>query len=323
MRCVLRSKIHRAPVTEADVSYVGSISIDEDLLDRAGLRVHEKVLVVSLTSGARLETSDPGAEPIRHDRHERSGRASDPGGRENHHHGIRAGRPAVPADRDPRGRRESFPSISLARLKRAFLRCHIRRSFGSRANGGRRTPGRAAKASIPALARRSGNSPRRARPTPRRPSTRRGAYSTRAPGRTSRARARGAARARRAGSRRRGPSSGAIWLARTASSSATACTRSRAPSPSAGTTPVSRATFSAESAELDSGQRVMLAREPVGVVGIIVPWNAPITLLVRSLAPVIAAGCTAVVKAAPQTALVNERVFKLLAAIEALAGTAP
>ncbi len=71
-------------------------------------------------------------------------------------------------------------------------------------------------------------------------------------------------------------------------------------------------------AELEPGLRVMLAREPVGVVGIIVPWNAPITLLIRSLAPVIAAGCTAVVKAAPQTALVNERVFKLLAAVEAL-----
>jgi aspartate 1-decarboxylase len=56
MRFVLRSKIHRARVTEADVSYVGSISIDEDLMDRVGLWAHEKVLVVSLTSGARLDT---------------------------------------------------------------------------------------------------------------------------------------------------------------------------------------------------------------------------------------------------------------------------
>jgi acyl-CoA reductase-like NAD-dependent aldehyde dehydrogenase len=70
--------------------------------------------------------------------------------------------------------------------------------------------------------------------------------------------------------------------------------------------------------ELDRGLHAALAREPVGVVGIIVPWNAPITLLVRSRAPGIAAGCTAVVKAAPQTALVNARVFEALAAVEAL-----
>jgi aspartate 1-decarboxylase len=56
MRFVLRSKIHQARVTQADVSYMGSISIDEDLMDRVGLWAYEKVLVVSLTSGARLET---------------------------------------------------------------------------------------------------------------------------------------------------------------------------------------------------------------------------------------------------------------------------
>lgn len=70
--------------------------------------------------------------------------------------------------------------------------------------------------------------------------------------------------------------------------------------------------------ELDRGLHATLGREPVGVVGVIVPWNAPIALLVRSLAPVIAAGCTAVVKAAPQTALVNAAVFAELAAVEAL-----
>ncbi|MFS8608559.1 MAG: aldehyde dehydrogenase family protein, partial [Gammaproteobacteria bacterium] len=52
--------------------------------------------------------------------------------------------------------------------------------------------------------------------------------------------------------------------------------------------------------------------------GIIVPWNAPIALVVRSLAPVIAAGCTAVVKAAPQTAIVNAKVFEQLAGVEDL-----
>jgi aspartate 1-decarboxylase len=56
MRWVLRSKIHKATVTEADVNYIGSITIDEDLIDRVGLLLGEKVLVVSNTSGARLET---------------------------------------------------------------------------------------------------------------------------------------------------------------------------------------------------------------------------------------------------------------------------
>ena len=70
--------------------------------------------------------------------------------------------------------------------------------------------------------------------------------------------------------------------------------------------------------EVDHHQYSMLAREPMGVAGIIVPWNAPITLLVRSLAPCMAAGCTAVVKAAPQTALVNAEVFAMLADIDGL-----
>jgi aspartate 1-decarboxylase len=56
MRWVLSSKIHKATVTEANVDYVGSITIDEDLLERAGLWPGERVLVVSNTSGARLET---------------------------------------------------------------------------------------------------------------------------------------------------------------------------------------------------------------------------------------------------------------------------
>jgi len=56
MRWVLRSKIHRATVTEANLAYVGSITIDESLVGKAGLWEGEKVLVVSNTSGARLET---------------------------------------------------------------------------------------------------------------------------------------------------------------------------------------------------------------------------------------------------------------------------
>ncbi len=56
MRWLLRSKIHKAYVTQADVEYVGSITIDPDLLELVGLWPGEKVLVVSNTSGARLET---------------------------------------------------------------------------------------------------------------------------------------------------------------------------------------------------------------------------------------------------------------------------
>ncbi len=56
MREVLRSKIHKARVTEADLNYVGSITIDKELMKKAGLISGEKVLVVDNTNGARLET---------------------------------------------------------------------------------------------------------------------------------------------------------------------------------------------------------------------------------------------------------------------------
>lgn len=56
MRWVLRSKIHKAKVTQADVNYVGSITIDEELMQKVGIWSGEKVFVVSNTSGARLET---------------------------------------------------------------------------------------------------------------------------------------------------------------------------------------------------------------------------------------------------------------------------
>ncbi|HTH98460.1 MAG TPA: aspartate 1-decarboxylase [Stellaceae bacterium] len=52
----MRSKIHNATVTEANLAYIGSITIDQDLLDKVGLWAGERVLVVSNTSGARLET---------------------------------------------------------------------------------------------------------------------------------------------------------------------------------------------------------------------------------------------------------------------------
>ena len=55
MRWFLRSKIHKATVTQADLNYVGSLTIDEDLIEKSGLLPGEKILVVSNTSGARLE----------------------------------------------------------------------------------------------------------------------------------------------------------------------------------------------------------------------------------------------------------------------------
>lgn len=59
-----------------------------------------------------------------------------------------------------------------------------------------------------------------------------------------------------------------------------------------------------------------IEREAIGVAAIIVPWNAPVTLLVRSLAPALAAGCTVVIKAAHQTALVHAQVLACLVADE-------
>ncbi|MBW3544340.1 MAG: aspartate 1-decarboxylase [Bacteroidetes bacterium] len=52
----LKSKIHRVKITQAELHYVGSITIDEDLLDAAGLIEGEKVQVVNVNNGERLET---------------------------------------------------------------------------------------------------------------------------------------------------------------------------------------------------------------------------------------------------------------------------
>ncbi len=53
---MLKSKIHRATVMEANVDYVGSITIDADLLEASGILEYEKVCVVDVTNGGRLET---------------------------------------------------------------------------------------------------------------------------------------------------------------------------------------------------------------------------------------------------------------------------
>ena len=56
LRELLQSKIHKATVTGADLAYIGSITIDQDLLDAAGICVNEKVQIVNNNNGARLET---------------------------------------------------------------------------------------------------------------------------------------------------------------------------------------------------------------------------------------------------------------------------
>jgi aspartate 1-decarboxylase len=56
MRWVLRSKLHQATVTEANLAYIGSITIDKTLVERAGFWEGERVLITSNNSGARLET---------------------------------------------------------------------------------------------------------------------------------------------------------------------------------------------------------------------------------------------------------------------------
>lgn len=56
LRTMFKSKIHRATVTQADLHYIGSVTVDEDLLDAADLLPGEQVAIVDITNGARLET---------------------------------------------------------------------------------------------------------------------------------------------------------------------------------------------------------------------------------------------------------------------------
>lgn len=53
---IVKSKIHRVSVTEANLNYIGSITIDEDLIDAAGLYENEKVQIVNINNGERIET---------------------------------------------------------------------------------------------------------------------------------------------------------------------------------------------------------------------------------------------------------------------------
>ena len=56
MRQFLRAKIHRATVTEANLEYMGSVTIDSDLMERVDIAPYERVLIVDNTNGSRLET---------------------------------------------------------------------------------------------------------------------------------------------------------------------------------------------------------------------------------------------------------------------------
>lgn len=64
-RTMLKSKIHRATITDSDLHYVGSITIDRELLEAADIREHEQVHVLDIDNGARFETytlaGDPGS----------------------------------------------------------------------------------------------------------------------------------------------------------------------------------------------------------------------------------------------------------------------
>jgi len=68
-RTLLKSKIHRATVTGAELHYEGSVTVDRDLLEAADIREHEQVQIYSVTSGARLTTyaipGEPGGREIR------------------------------------------------------------------------------------------------------------------------------------------------------------------------------------------------------------------------------------------------------------------
>ncbi|WP_419911326.1 aldehyde dehydrogenase family protein [Hoeflea sp.] len=80
---------------------------------------------------------------------------------------------------------------------------------------------------------------------------------------------------------------------------------------------LARAVFGRVS-EIDEGKQSIFAREPIGVAAIIVPWNAPSTLLLRSLGPALASGCTVVVKGAHQTSGVNRIFAECIAACPSL-----
>ena len=59
---ILKSKVHRAVITEANLSYVGSLTLDEDLMDAANMIENEKIHVVNVNNGERIETTRKDAD---------------------------------------------------------------------------------------------------------------------------------------------------------------------------------------------------------------------------------------------------------------------
>ena len=84
---MLKGKIHRATVVQAELDYVGSITVDQDLLDAAGILEYEKVQIVDVNNGSRFETyTISGERGSRHDLPERRGGALRQHGRQGHYH---------------------------------------------------------------------------------------------------------------------------------------------------------------------------------------------------------------------------------------------
>ena len=109
---MLKSKIHRATVTQADLHYVGSVTVDEDLMDAADLLPGEQVEIVDITNGARLETYViPGPRGSRRDRHQRRGCAARAPGRPRDHHRATA---RVRRRAGPRSYRPSIVHVDAA-----------------------------------------------------------------------------------------------------------------------------------------------------------------------------------------------------------------
>lgn len=77
-------------------------------------------------------------------------------------------------------------------------------------------------------------------------------------------------------------------------------------------------TESDRAVQADDGRLSLILRQPAGVAGVIVPWNSPVVLLIRSLAPALAAGATVVAKLPGQTAQTNQAIAQIFAAIQEL-----
>lgn len=91
---MLKGKIHRATVTQAELHYVGSITVDLDLLEAAGILEYEKVQVVDIDNGSRFETyTIAGARGIGDDLPQRGGCPVRQCGGQGHPHGLRPSDP--------------------------------------------------------------------------------------------------------------------------------------------------------------------------------------------------------------------------------------